>query len=183
MGIYCNDLDDYSYEDYYFECNSAGVPWDPDKPGNKFMCGQGRSCDDECEVDFTNLFIWSDLARIPVQCFQSLTEETVPPYETTAPEPTEYLYTAKFSAEWSINRDDFGISAHCTGSSPIVNITCTNGQIRVVKAIYPTVSCTEIGTSVLECTDCGSSYIDNFSGVVYVRNKHSTVKSIFKHGN
>jgi hypothetical protein len=172
LGIHCSDIQDYSYDDSFFECNGVSRPLEETKPGNSYMCLNGQRCEGYCEVDFRNLLIWSDLAYIPKQCFQSLTGEDIPTYETQPPNPTEYLYTAKFAAEWSLNRDDFGITANCTGSSPLVNITCTNGQIRLVETIFPTVNCIQVGSSVLECTDSGLSFLGNssgnFSGAIYV---------------
>jgi hypothetical protein len=172
LGIYCDDTRGYNYDDSFFECNDLSLPLEESRPGNSFMCINGHLCEGACIVDFHDLAIWSDLAYIPEQCIQSLSGEDIPAYETQAPEPTEYLYTSKFIAEWSLNRDAFGIAANCTGAYPIVNITCTNGEIRLVETIYPTVKCNQMGSNVLECTDSGRSFIGNysgnFSGAIYV---------------
>jgi hypothetical protein len=177
LGIYCDDIGDYSYDDSFIECNGLSLPWEAGlNPGNNFMCLHGDRCEETCEVDFSNLHVWSDLAYIPEQCIQSLSGEDIPAYEIQAPEPTEYLYTSKFIAEWSLNRDSYGIAANCIGTNPVVNITCSNGQIRLVETLYSTVTCSQIGSNALECTDSGQSFIGNysgnFSGAIYVSRQH-----------
>jgi hypothetical protein len=175
LGIYCDDIGAYSYDDGFMECNGMAFPLEGNSmPGNNYTCLDGYACEGTCNngVDFHDLAIWSDLVYIPKQCLQSLTGDDIPSYDQHTPEPTEYLYTAKFSAEWSLNRDAFAVTADCSGSSPVINITCVNGRIQLIEKIFPTVDCSQVGSSVLECTDSGQSFIGNssgnFSGAIYV---------------
>lgn len=158
---------DYIYDDYFFEC-WFGRLIDFFEPHHFYTCFGGETCfEHDCVYDTIDEFA----VRATLPAFQSQCIEPGVPVTniaTSSPEtPTvQFLpYTsARFEARWGIL-----VQSTCSTSSPMVRISCLNGEISDVSPTVKSISCTDFSSGVIDCVDSDlASGEDKFTGVTYV---------------
>lgn len=186
MGISCPTQSGdrtYNFDDYFFFCGGTGAGTystyaGEAMPGNVFTCYTGTDCNGTaCDIVYDQISIYTNLFNVWETCVESTVQIT--PFPTPAPpDPTQpqlHPISARFQAAWGLLSDPvFGTSA-CSVNTPTVQITCLHGyNLTFVTTTSATSNCTTVNRSAIECIEYNtSSFVNQFTGVVYVSGKTS----------
>ena len=153
LGVLCPTDDaggeSYLIDDLHSDC---GVQNRALNVFGSYTCFNGMACGaTPCQVEFGDqLIISSDPHRF-MECIT--TSDGSPAPEVSPPEQPEWaagLYTAQFQAVWFFLLDD-----SCRGTVSPKEITCTNGNIRLVESQVE--GCNVIENRTIQCSDTGLS--------------------------
>jgi hypothetical protein len=115
------------------------------------------------------MYVTSTPNQFDASCIESLNGLPVTPAPTAAPVMPGYpVYQATFQTAWGLLSQ--GEEADLCGSTsfPTVRIQCLNGGIiNFVESESSTITCTEKGESILDCTN-SESVMNSFPLVTYV---------------
>jgi hypothetical protein len=174
LAVSCDRGSNYIVDDYFFECGLGSIPYvlasDPTIPSEQHSCIQGRSCGvSSCSIPFQALVVSSTPTLLDASCIESLNGWPVTPAPTTAPVVPRYpVYQATFQTAWGLLSQGEATDLCGSYAFPTVRIHCLKGgTIDFVESESTTISCTEAGGSVLECTNTESA-MNSFPLVTYV---------------
>jgi len=162
LGVYCPAIGTFSYDDYFFECDSNDFNAFFTQ---KYTCLAGSNCGGSpCTRDIDTVTISADHFRFG-ECIQSLDGSELPePEQPALVDRAAGTYSAQFQAYWQLDLNPF-----CIGRFPTISIECTNGEISDVDTFYETTNCNSTSPSTIECTELDQdTFVDNYSSVTFV---------------